>query len=256
MPIKRTRPRFANLVAWSFSTYTQWLKCPFSVCLEKVQRIRIQEPWNPHFAKGDAAHAIAEDALKGVGKRLPPLTREVTTPDGGPPIRVDMTPVKDRLKALKAANARGEQEWAFTRDWTPTGWFDRDVWVRIKTDACADTEEPPHVDIVDWKTGKVHEADHRLQRRLYATGGLQLVQIGVLAGGDKKADCTAQHVYVDTGQTATETFKMKELAALKREWAARVKPMMEDTQFPTRIGFHCKYCKYAKSRGGPCPEKQ
>jgi PD-(D/E)XK nuclease superfamily len=253
----RSKARYANLTSWSFSTYAQYLHCPFSVCLDKIIRVRIQEPENPAFLKGNRSHEIADGFVSGA-RPTPSLTATIPHPDRGQPaIRVDMTPVRDVMTRFKKAKAKTEQEWAFTRDWVPCDWRDWDrAWVRIKTDVCADTVEPPHVDIVDWKTGKVHPEDHRLQRRLYATGGLQLVQAGVLAGGDRAADCTAQHVYVDTGQTATETFKMKELAGLKREWVARVKPMLADTTFRTKTGPHCRWCKYRKSAGGPCPENR
>jgi RecB family exonuclease len=111
------------------------------------------------------------------------------------------------------------------------------------------------VDIIDYKTGQVH-ADHAQQRSLYALGGLQLVKIGALAGGDKKVQLTAQHVYVETGQTATEKFAMASLAPLKREWAARTAQMMKDTTFrPKPSRFACKWCKFAKSRGGPCKDE-
>src|ERR1039458_919889 len=48
-------------------------------------------------------------------------------------------------------------------------------------------------------------------------------------GGDKNVKLTAQHVYVDTGQRATEEFLMKHLAPLKREWLSRIQYMMADT---------------------------
>lgn len=236
------RPRYNTLTSWSFSTYTNYLKCPFQVCLEKIVRTRIEEPENPAFVKGNRVHEAADAFISG---RAPARKK----------LEAELQPVAAKLKDLRAVKASTEQEWAFDRNWEPCDWRDWNrAWVRIKTDVCAATEEPPHVEIIDWKTGRVHAEDHRLQRRLYATGGLQLVQAGALCGGDRAADCTAQHIYVETGQTATETFKMKELAGLKREWASRVKPMMTDTLFPAKTGHHCRWCKFRKSNGGPCPE--
>jgi len=234
--------RFATLTSWSYSVYTQYVKCPFSVCLDKIQRIRIQEPENPFFVKGNRVHDAAAVQVAGLGKI--------------PKISAELLPIKDVLISLRKRKARAEQEWAFDRMWNPVDWRDwNKVWLRIKTDICADTVEPPTVDIVDWKTGKVHE-EHTQQRSLYGLGGLRLVQIGALAGGSKDVKLTAQHVYVDTGQSATESFTMKNLEPLKREWLSRIKQMMSDTVYPTHTGFHCRYCKFAKSKGGPCPEKQ
>jgi hypothetical protein len=247
--------RFAQLTSWSYSVYVKWLECPFSVCLDKIMRVRITEPDNPNFVKGNRSHEIADTYISGVGKKRPALVDTIKMP--GPDkvvIKVDMTAVEARLVDLRAKKARTEQEWAFTKAWDPTGWFDKDAWLRIKTDACADMTDPPTVDIVDWKTGRQYP-EHKQQRSLYALGGLRLVQIGALAGGSKKVELTAAHIYTDTGITATEKFGMKNLEPLKREWLTRIREMMADTVYPTRTGRHCGWCKYAKSKGGPCPEK-
>jgi len=234
--------RFATLSAWSYSVYTSYLNCPFQVCLEKIIRHRVQEePKNEAMERGTRVHDAAEAFVGSIG-RAPKLIPELQGQ-------------RDLLMRLRKANARTEQEWAFTREWTPTGWLDRDCWLRIKVDACTDAKTPPTVEIVDYKTGRVHP-EHKQQRSLYALGGLQLVQIGQLAGGAKDVQLTAAHVYTDTTQTATEQYVMKDLPALKREWLTRIKTMMSDTQFRTKVGRHCRWCKFAKSKGGPCPENK
>ena len=234
--------RFATLTSWSYSVYCAWVRCPFSVCLDKIQRIHIEEPPNPAFIKGNRVHDAAAVQVAGPGK-IPKLSAE-------------LLPVKALLVDLRKRAARAEQEWAFDRQWNPVDWRDwKKAWLRIKTDICADSLKPPAVDIVDWKTGKIHE-EHKQQRSLYGLGGLQLVKLGALAGGSKDVKLTAQHVYVDTGQNATETYTMKNLEPLRREWLSRIKQMMEDTTYTPRTGYHCRWCKFRKSAGGPCPENQ
>ena len=249
------KAKFATLTSWSFSVYCSYIKCPLSVCFEKIQKIRITEPPNPFFAKGDCAHATAEQFVTGAG-RVPSL--KITLPPvepGGSEIKVDLTSVKPLLVQLrKRKDVVTEQEWAFTREWKPTGWFDKDAWLRMKTDVCGHTLEPPTVDIWDWKTGKIHVEDHQLQRSLYGLGGLLLVKLGVLAGGSKDVKLTAQHVYIDGGATATEVFAMKDLEPLRRGWLARIEYMMKDTQYPAKpSSMNCRFCKFNKNRtGGPC----
>ena len=246
--------RFAQLTSWSYSVYTAYIKCPFAVCLDKIQRVRIIEPPNPNFAKGNRSHEIADTFISGPGRKRPVLTEVVQVPGGRDTVKVDLTSIEDDLISLREKKARTEQNWAFDKRWMPVDWKDWDnAWLRIKTDACADTLEPPTVDIVDWKTGKVYD-DHRQQRSLYALGGLRLVQLGALAGGSKKVQLTARHVYTDTGQSATEQFQMKHLEPLKREWLTRIKGMMSDTTFNAKPSQHnCKYCKFnSKRAGGPC----
>jgi hypothetical protein len=242
-----TQPRFqpaqklANLTSWSYSVYTAYLRCPLAVCFDKIKKIRIVEPPNPHFEKGDRVHKGAEMYIGSTGR--------------APTIPAELAAVKDKLVFFRKARAAVELEWAFTKDYLPTTWFGKDAWLRVKTDVCLDTKEPPLVQITDWKSGKIYD-DHRQQRSLYALAGLQLTELGLLAGGSKDTKLIAEHLYTDTTQSATEEYTMKDLQPLKREWASRIKGMMSDTKYPSKVGFHCRWCKFRKSAGGPCPEAQ
>lgn len=232
--------RFTTLTSWSYSVYHKYLDCPFAVCLEKIQKVRIIEPPNEHFIKGDRVHKSAEIQIGGRGK-LPKLEPELKT-------------VKALLVDLRKRQAAVELEWAFNRQWEPTSWYDKDAWLRIKTDVCADSAKPPVVDIIDWKTGRCYP-DHAQQRSLYALGGLRLVQIGQLAGGSKDVQLTVKHIYLDTGLRATEKYAMASLEPLKREWMARIKKMMNDKVFnATPSPRACRYCKFNIKSGGPCRE--
>lgn len=236
----------AMLTSWSYSVYTQYMKCPLSVCFDKIKRIRIAEPPNPAFIKGNAIHKFAEEYVTGTGK--------------APAIIPELKAVKDRLGMFRKMKALAEQDWAFTKDYIPTRWNDWDkCWLRIKVDVCAVTlgtkkpAAPALVHITDWKSGKIYE-EHKQQRSLYALGGLQLVELGLLADGAKDVKVVAEHLYTDTTQSATEAYTLKDLKPLKSEWASRIKQMMSDTRYPAKTGFHCRYCKFRKSAGGPCPE--
>lgn len=240
-PRFKPAPKFTNLTSWSYSVYSQYVKCALSVCFDKVQRIRIVEPPNPHFVKGDRVHKAAEVHIGSTGRP--------------PAVIPELQSVKDRLEFFRKARAKVELEWAFTKQYLPTSWFGKDAWLRVKTDVCLDTAPPPLVHITDWKTGRVYE-EHKQQRSLYALAGLQLVELGQLAGGSKDVKLTAEHLYTDTTQSATEEYGMKDLKPLKREWESRIKGMMSDTRYPAKTGFHCKFCKFRKSAGGPCPEAQ
>lgn len=231
----------ANLSSWSYSVYSQYMKCPLSVCFDKIKRIRIVEPPNPHFEKGDRVHKACELYISGSGK--------------APVVIPELKAVKDKLVFFRKARAAVELQWAFTKNYLPTSWFASDAWLRVKTDVCLNTASPPLVHITDWKTGKVYD-EHRQQRSLYALAGLQLVELGQLAGGSKDTKLTAEHLYTDTTQSATEQYAMKDLKPLKREWASRIQQMMTDTRYPAKTGFHCRYCRFRKSAGGPCPENQ
>lgn len=240
-PLVQAPQPLATLTSWSYSVYTSYMKCPLSVCFEKIKRIRMVEPPNPAFEKGNAIHKFAEDYISGKLKAAPILP--------------ELNSVKERLGKYRKAKAKVEQDWAFTKSFLPTQWNNwADCWLRIKVDVCHEEKQPPLVQITDWKSGRVYE-EHKQQRSLYALGGLQLVELGLLADGDKDVKVVAEHLYTDTTQSATETYSMKDLKPLKREWMSRIKQMMSDTRYPAKTGFHCRYCKFRKSNGGPCPEE-
>lgn len=230
-----------TLTSWSYSAYTQYNKCPHSVFLQRIKRVRMPEPDepNPHLVKGDMVHKFSENYVKQPG-RAPVLIPEVKR-------------IAGRLKELRKAKARVEGEWAFNRDWLPVSWFAKDAWIRMKVDALLERLAPPLINIIDYKTGKVYD-DHKQQRSLYALGGLQLVQIGQLARGMRHTELIAEHLYTDTGQHAKEVFHLKDLPKLKREWEKRTEQMLRDTDYKPVTGNHCRWCEYRKSNGGPCPE--
>lgn len=245
-PLARPAP-MATLTSWSYSVYTDYLKCPLMVCFSKIKRIKVQEEPNPTFIKGNAIHKNADDFITGKTSTILPELKGVT----------------DRLKLFKKIKALTEPDWSFTKKWVPTTWNDwNNCWVRIKVDVVGVTPPKPKsklptlVHITDWKTGKVYE-EHKQQRSLYALGALQLIELGALAGV-KGTDVamTVEHQYTDTTQSATEEFTIKDLKPLRREWEERTKTMMSDTKYPAKTGFHCRWCKFRKSAGGPCPENQ
>ena len=255
--------KFATLTSWSYSTYSQYCKCALSVLFDKVMRVRIQEPAAPPLVKGNLIHDTAEGFVSGRVKTVKPPTsgaRELTPAEAKIALRDAgraLDAAKPRLQALKKSKAKVELDWAFTKAWMPTRWNDwAGAWLRMKVDVCDEkVGPPPLVHIIDWKSGKVYD-DHKQQRSLYALGALRLIELGELAGGDKTTKVIAEHAYLDTSQSATEEFTLKDLKSLKREWLTRIKQMMSDTLYRPNVGFHCRYCKFRKSNGGPCPEEQ
>lgn len=272
-----TKGNIKTLTSWSYSVYTQWLKCPFSVFLDKIARIRITEPSSPMLDKGNNTHAVTQVYVQIKAKPtkmalVKAAIALIETPDSmtGKITKADAvgvtaactdilgnSQVVTRLDDLRKHKADLEGELAFDVNYQRVSWRDwHRAWLRVKCDVIKSILKPkPVVNIIDWKTGKVHD-EHKQQRSLYALAGLQLVQLGHLNNGDKDTEVVAEHIYTDTGQSATETFAFSKLAALKREWAGRIKFMMADTKFPAKPGFACRYCKFGKSKGGPCEAEQ
>lgn len=276
MPAPSTKGNLKTLTSWSYSVYTAWLKCPFSVFLDKIAKVRIVEQESVMLAKGNNTHAITQayvqikakptkmalvkEAIKII--ETPDMFGKVTKAD---PVGVTTactsilgnSEVVAKLDDLRKSKADPEGELAFDVNYQRVEWTNWSrAWLRVKCDAIKSALRPrPIVNIVDYKTGKVYE-DHKQQRSLYALAGLQLVQLGHLNNGNTSTEVIAEHIYTDTGQSATEVFPFSKLGALKKEWAGRIKFMMTDTKFPAKPGFACKYCKFGKSKGGPCDKEQ
>lgn len=232
--------KFAKLTSWSFSAYTQYLRCPLSVFFERVQRVRMPEEKSPVLERGDRVHKAAETYVSTSGR---------------PQMIPELRHYADRLKDFRRRRARTELEWAFTSAWTPTGWLAPDAWLRMKLDVLHEQTAPPAVYVGDYKTGRVYP-EHAQQRSLYGLGALTLVKLGALAGGAKATTVTVEHLYTDTTQLATEQYGLKDLEPLKAEWVRRTEQMLNDTTYNAQPGNHCRWCKFAVSRGGPCVEEK
>ena len=95
-PAVKVEKKYATLTSWSYSVYSSYVKCALSVCFDKVLCIRIEEPPNPHFEKGDRVHKSAESHIKGTGK--------------APTVIPELVGVKDRLNVFRKMRAMAELE--------------------------------------------------------------------------------------------------------------------------------------------------
>lgn len=229
-----------QLESWSFSRYNDYTQCPAKTKFKHLMRLK--EPGSPQMQRGSDIHTIAEKYLKG---ELPPKV---------PPELKAFEAEFKRLRALykgKKLPMYVEDDWAFTKDWDRTRWDDwAGCFLRVKLD-CAHYETPDELVVTDWKTGKFSEykyAEYLLQMELYALSALTLFP-------DLKS-VSPRLMNVDYGKTYPEVpavYTRADLPALKKKWAARIKPMMADKTFKPKPNTMCRFCFYRKSNGGPCP---
>jgi hypothetical protein len=122
--------------AWSYSSINLFKQCP-----HKYYRIRVKkdivEPESEAMRYGTAVHKAAEDYIKE------------DTPV--PPQFAFMQKPLDVLKA-KPGEKLCEYKMGLTRNLTPCGFFDKDVWCRGIADLVVLQEDRAWV--VDYKTGK------------------------------------------------------------------------------------------------------
>jgi PD-(D/E)XK nuclease superfamily len=239
----------AAITSWSFSrwsTYGGEDGCPYRAKLLYVDKLK--EPKAAPLERGAAIHDLATDYIKGVSGRLP---KELS-------IR------SDEFRRLRAARRKDpattivEETWARTKSWGPSAWNDWDgCWVRIKLDVAEFDPRTSVLDVTDWKTGKYRPeklTDYLLQLSLYGLGGLLefLPKAPSLTVRPRLVYLDVDAIH-DTGADGKRLeYTAADLRALKREWEARVRPMMNDRRFAPRPGRYCARCHFRRSNGGPC----
>lgn len=125
--------------AWSFSTLKAYELCPKKYYFEKVVRTH-RETTTEAGDWGLKAHkAIEHRVLKKT------------------PLPLGMTQYESTVAAVMNAPGKtyGEQKMALNREYRPTDWFAKDVWVRAIADAAK--HNGAGAVIVDWKFGKYND---------------------------------------------------------------------------------------------------
>ncbi len=219
-----------HITQWSFSRWSTYDECPYRAKLLFIEKRKA--PGSPAMDRGDRIHKAAEAFVKGETKTLDPELKPVA---------------KDILRYKKLA-ARPEIMLAVTREWVSTGWFDANVWARIKIDVLAlvTKKKVTTAEVVDYKTGKFKPESESYTKQL------SLYAAGTLAVHPQVARVETKLLFTDHNKEVKETYTRDELPALKAAWEERVAPMLADTVFAPRPGWYCKWCHFSKAKAGPC----
>lgn len=226
------------ITAWSYSRLRTYNECPRRAKYQFVDKVPEKE--NEAIVRGKAVHTAAAEFI-GTGKLAP--TQDVAINEA----MVVLSPWKSKLQALHDMGSLVEKQAAFDVDWEQVDWFSRRAYLRVVFDVIV----PPrnkHVLVIDFKTGKKRD-EHKEQLSLYAAGAHALYP-------------TLDHnyevcfVYLDHPHLApmTESIHANQMANVRAVWEAKAAPMLRETVFPTKAGPQCRWCPYAKTKGGPCEQ--
>jgi hypothetical protein len=255
MPVARSQIASAKpktITQWSYSRYRDWLRCRAYAKFKHVDKLK--EPGNKAMDRGGDIHKMAQAYTEA-----PKVPRKIAP---------ELACFEVEFKDLNRRRATCEAEWAFTREWRPTGWFDEDCWLRVKMDVHYFLAAENSVRVVDHKTGKVaHPESFADQEELYALGALLQypdaesvnVQFWYLDAGVIGSTARGSQTPIpksgptDEQQAAGAVYLRSDEKWLKAKWAKNVKPMMLDTVFrPHPEARKCEYCHFSKAKGGPC----
>lgn len=214
------------ITAWSYSRVELYERCPLAFKLRHIDKVP-EEP-SPAMERGNRVHADLAAHILGQG----PIPAE----------GAKMAGMLGELAALPMAMKSVEQEWGFDRHWNPTGWFGKDTWLRVKLDACVVYPDGT-ADVIDHKTGKK-----------YATNNdqMELFALAVFRKFPDVVQATTRLWYVDSGDEVAKDFVVVDADYLMARWEQRIEPMFADTVFAPRPNDKCRFCSYAKGKGGPC----
>jgi len=222
-----------QITQWSLSRLQTYEECPFKAKCAYIDKIPYKR--GPAQIRGDEIHKEAEAFLLGKKRSLPSSLKNYE---------------EDFVRCRAAgkdpeAELFVEQQWGFDINWKPTGWFDKNVWGRMIADMVI--VHGGHVKVEDHKTGRRYDKHH------------EQLEINAIVGLHRFPECetASGHIwYLDHPKVEVPEFTMEfsraDLPKLEAKYKKRVRPLMADKRFAPRPGPACRWCDYAKAKGGPC----
>lgn len=213
------------LTSWSFSRWDKHNTCPFQFKLAVLDKMPTHR--GPAMERGDKIHKAIAAHLQQ------PLTNVAPEVAFNGSVIEELNGFNDKLI---------EQQWGFTNQWTPTGWFGKDTWLRSIIDVGVLYEDHTS-EVIDWKTGKVR-GTHEDQMELFA--------VSVMCHAPFVTHVTTRLVYLDAEEQEIAEFPAADREKLISKWERKIAPMFEDTSYLPRPGDQCRFCDFSRSKGGQC----
>jgi hypothetical protein len=224
-----------QFTAWGYTRIQDYTKCPAFAKYKHLDRL--PEPEGEALRRGSAIHEQAQVFSQASARaKCPP----------------ELQTFEQEFRALQKVAAKrrlfAEAQWAFDKDWEPCEWFGKDAWVRGVVDChyLYDEGGSRLVKVIDYKTGKVNDA-HLGQLSLYALTAM-------LRYPDADG-ASVELWYLDHGVLKPDDGKVylrAEVPALKKEWAAKARPLLADKRFAPKPSKNCTWCTYSRAKGGSC----
>jgi hypothetical protein len=207
---------------WSYSSLSTYKQCPAKWKFSYIDNI----PWESSAAmtRGTRMHKMAEDFVTGAIDFIPSEIKRI-----GP-----------TLLSFKTMGAKAEATFLLDNEWKPVENQDN-AWIKSIIDL--HYVDGPVLYVKDYKSGQMYE-DHRTQLELYGIMGLlKYPEV-------KRVETSA--IYMDTGHEGMDgTIIRAMLPSLVKKWDDDAKKMYADEVYEPKPG-NCKWCPYAKNKGGPC----
>lgn len=221
------------ITKWSYSRVSAYQQCPQRVKFKTIDRL--PDPPGPAASRGIRAHKVLETFIAVPGAVLPEQIPDVPR----------VHEFREILHTIKGLSAAAEKQVGITREWKITAFDAPDAWGRAVFDVAYYVPDEKTVCIFDWKTGKPN-GGHFQQLELYGAIGLLMHEEA------EKSYCADYYLDIGPKSTLETTLHRKDLQPVLDKWSKMVDQMEKDTTFAPHPGQHCRWCGYAKSKGGPC----
>jgi RecB family exonuclease len=230
-----------NVTAWSFSRLKDFEQCPLKAYMKYVEKRSDDHMDRSAANRGTMVHDACEKFVRGEGNFIK-----------------EMAKFRDYfgivLEEYNNGNVLLEEDWGFDSDWQVTGWFDENVWCRMKLDNLRirvrneEDSSPEVATATDYKTGKKYgnEVSHGQQGQLYAIGTfLRFPSLDVV---------DVELIYLDQGQTTKRTYTREKAMRLLPSWTSRGMRMTDATDYPPKPNkMTCMWCPFGPQNGdGSC----
>lgn len=229
---------------WSFSAWATYNTCPAKYKFKYDQRLKGLPP-GPAAARGIEMHDSIDLYIRA----------EVHDPEKLHPAidKETMLPIFDLFRNHGNGERFTELPVYTTEDWKDTlkafRWC-TSIFDAVRAGGDWQLEKgvvDPHekvVSVAEWKSGSPKD-DHKDQRHLYATTALSRFHY---------YDEVRVTTYYVEGKFPPARLSVKRSAQEKLQdlWNGRIKGIRNDEFKAPRPGMYCRWCDYAKDRGGPC----
>jgi len=229
-----------DITAWSFSRLKDFEACPLKAYKKYVEKASTDHMDRTAADRGTMVHGACEAYVKDEGDLIK-----------------EMSKFKSYFEDLRVRYTDGdvilEEDWGFDSNWIQTGWFDKNVWCRMKLDNLVtnhrdDDGNPIAVTPTDYKTGKKYgnEVSHGQQGQIYALGTFLRYPTVEVAN--------VELVYLDQGQTTKRTYTREKAMKFLPSWTSRGLKMTEATDYPPKPNkMTCMWCEFGPQHGnGSC----
>lgn len=224
-----------TIQAWSITRLFDFEKCHHRSYLQSIAKSPQPELDKNHpMIRGSRIHKEVEQYINGETKDFP---------SSGKKLRLILEYCRG---AYTAGEASVEEQWGFDCDWTPTGWFDDNIWLRMATDCDVTVDDSS--EIFDWKTGKSfgNEVKYMQQMQIYACGKF------MRSPETQFIDVTLG--FLDDGKTRTKSFvRGPKINALIAKFTERGNRMTNCVDFrPSPSVMNCKWCPFGPGGTQAC----